>query len=1253
MIRVALRRGILGTSEVEVFEVAWTGQSAADVLASRWPEEWKDLPVAVALNGRKLSAEELGLGLPDGVELVAAPDPQGLEPISWTAIFVYAIITAAISAAVSYIVYTLTPKPKPPDVPQDNDDAASPTYGFSGLSTTYGQGYLIPVVLGEHDAGGQVISTSVAVDYVAAPLAERAQFIVALSEGRIEGIGSETGGALGEANALGGISTTPPGSYIGPLPAGVRVNGNAYDPNSLNPGLQLWLRCGELDQSALPPPFVGASVVQAVGENFNDTGARHSYTINDTEPIHRVALILTAPGGVFRLVQGNAQIYGPIVFGIRWRPVGETTWRNFYNPQRGSVAASISFAGQVLSTDTWTEKKELALTATAEGVSGPIEVELNRTTPGLGTLSGSDTVTWRQVEWSAPHRFGYGGLALIGVDVEATERVNGAQPRFQIRTRGVRVRAWDPVSGFSPRSWQVPTAAPWNIYTHPIGRNPAWLAVEFLTARWGLGRWISSSQIDLEAFGRWAIYCDEPAGTWADGPRYRFDGVLDRQAPAWETLQQIASSAGAAIFFRGDQVSVIYRFRDAHGIGTPFQVAAKARSQLFSAALLRDVAVRWLPVADRPTIRTFQFLNAAKDFAGDALDVEDPDALFDPTEFGHVEARKQTDQAFGVTRASQLFRQGVWEHRVARQVTKEVEFSVPFFALAAEVGDVVGVQIDFVLPYANEALGLTIRTGGTATTTVAVDQALELAGGKTYELLARDPEGAIAQATITSAAGTYAAGDLLSLASAVDVDPGAPAAIGVVGQVVEDFEIVSISLEQNLDRRVRAVLWTPNAYDVPDPSLFDDGSPPEISESVGNGDIPQTIWSEVFDEVSPEEISIRRDLETAGHWISFRRPASRLGGAARVYVRRPGSTLFTFSGLVEAGRSSVYVENLSRLETIEVAVVLENRSGIFGQALAQHYAELIVPEFPPVQPTAPSGAVLEFAGDAGVRVRWNRQDGVGEIEIRRGSSWADGQVVAVLPGSSSSWVDPTPRPLDVSTNPIYWLASRAAGVYSNGVAVYDLEGLTGPGQLLPATAERLILAELVDNPTTGTLDRLAWATDDDGREGYSHQDEELEGLYTSPTLVLKDDTATEFTADAYWTADADSWTRDAETVDSWTWSIVSGESLWRSIDLRPASLARPGVHELTIDQVYPDTITLDDLDRTRPELLAYSRDLEPGARAGVELESRYWLDGAWSAWSRHRNGRRRASRIQVRAFVWRESFDLVTILEGLTVSAYL
>ena len=1251
MIRVALRRGILGTSTVETFEVEWRGQSAADVLASRWPEEWKDLPVAVALNGRRLTAEELALGLPDGVDLVAAPDPQGVDPISWTALIVYALVTAAISAAVSYVVYALTPKPKAPDQPQENDDGGSPTYSFQGLSTTYGQGYLIPVVLGEHDAAGQVISTSVAVDYFSSPLSERAQFIVALSEGRIEGIGLETGGALGESDSLGGISSTTAGSYVGPLPSGVRVNGNAYDANSLNPGLLLWLRCGEFDQSPLPAPFTGSSIVQAVGETFNDAGARHGYTIIDTEPIHRVSLILSAPQGLFQLVNGSPVSYGPIRFGLRWRPVGEATWRTFYSVTRGSPVSAIDFGGQVISTDAWAEKTSLALSSSGVGVSGPIEVELNRQTPGLGALSGADTVIWRQIEWSAPHRFGYGGLALVGLDIEASDRVNGSQPRFQLRTRGVQVRAWDPVSGFSPRSWQAPTAAPWNIYAHPIAQNPAWLAVEFLTSRWGLGRWISPARIDLEAFGRWAVYCDAPAGSWTDGPRYRFDGVLDRQAPAWEILQQIASSAGAAIYFRGDQVTVVYRFRDGHGSGTPFATAGKARTQLFSAAVLRDVAVRWLPIADRPTIRSFQFLNAAKDFVGDALDVVDPDANFNPTTFDAVDPRKQTDQAFGVVRASQLFRQGVFEHRVSRLVTKEVEFSVPFFALAAEVGDVVGVQIDFVLPYANEALGLTIYTGGTATTSVALDQAVTLQAGRTYELLARNADGEIEQATITSAAGTYAAGATITLATPVDLDAGAPAAVGVVGQVVEDFEIISITLEENLDRRVKAVLWTPDAYDVPDPALFDDGAPPEISESVGDGDLIQTTWADVFDEVDADQIAIRRDLELGGHWISFRRPASRLGGAARVYVRRPGSTLFVFSGLVEPGRSSLYVENLTRGETIEVAVVLANRAGVFGQALADHYAELVVPEFPDVQPTSPSGAVFDLAADAGVRISWNRQEGLGSIEIRRGASWIDGEVLAVLDGSSSSWIDALPRPLDVSTNPTYWLATRSAGLYSVAVAAVDRDGLTGPGQLLPGTSERIVFAELVDNPTTGTLDGLAWSTDDEGREGYGHQAGELEGLYTSPTLVLEDDEAAEFTADAYWTADADAWARDSETVDAWTWTIFGGEALWRSIDIRPASLARPGVHELTIDQVYPDDLTIEDLERSRPELLAYSRDLEPGARARVELESRYYLEGAWSAWAPHVNGRRRASRFEVRALVWRESFEVVVLLEGLTVSA--
>jgi hypothetical protein len=104
------------------------------------------------------------------------------------------------------------------------------------------------------------------------------------------------------------------------------------------------------------------------------------------------------------------------------------------------------------------------------------------------------------------------------------------------------------------------------------------------------------------------------------------------------------------------------------------------------------------------------------------------------------------------------------------------------------------------------------------------------------------------------------------------------------------------------------------------------------------------------------------------------------------------------------------------------------------------------------------------------------------------------------------------------------------------------------------------------------------------------------------------------------------------------------------IDLRPPSVRAPGITGRTIDEHFGE-LTLEELELYDVPL--WIRIGEIGRRYGVEIESRFYSGGAWSSWKVHRNGLRRASRIQVRATLWRESYDLVAMLEALDVTATL
>ena len=107
----------------------------------------------------------------------------------------------------------------------------------------------------------------------------------------------------------------------------------------------------------------------------------------------------------------------------------------------------------------------------------------------------------------------------------------------------------------------------------------------------------------------------------------------------------------------------------------------------------------------------YLFRNAEKSYEWTPLAVVDPDGTMDSmTEHRPDHWRKEQLKMIGVTHASQLFRMGSIEHRLRRLVTKEIDFRVPWQALALQVGDIVGIQTDVMRPYSSEALGMTIHT---------------------------------------------------------------------------------------------------------------------------------------------------------------------------------------------------------------------------------------------------------------------------------------------------------------------------------------------------------------------------------------------------------------------------------------------------------------------------------------------------------------------------------------------------------------
>lgn len=1008
----------------------------------------------------------------------------------------------------------------------------------------------------------------------------------------------------GIAAVLNWVHLLVSGSRVGRLDIVTAVN---QVRTNATPGARAWIRPGDLDQSELPAgDFPGTSAAFSPAGQLDDYGVEFVWTYESTEQISSVRFVFAFPGGLYQVdPQGNPSAY-PVRVVYWWREVGSQSWRLFWENNRYDQARDL---GVMAGVGSLVESFSLDLVPPGSPpVRGPIEIRVLRTTVRGGSRVVSSCV-WRNVSVQTPHVLAYPGVALLGLELVAGARFSGGLPNIVTRIDGIKVRVWDATHGFSPRTWEIP-AAPFNFMLRPPGRNPAWILLDFLTSPWGLGRFLKDSDLDLPSFRRWAAFCDRDPSTtspWNEAA-HTCDIVGDSPRPAWEWVLSICATGRASPIYRNGKIGVVYQYRDAHSdIG--ITVPAKTPTQLITAGNCERVQVTWLPKANRATAFLFQFLNEDSLYAQDVLPVEDDESTInDPAAMRKDEYRPETIQAYGTTRPSQVFREGIFRHRVQRLVRRELTFVTGRWALAAEAGDLILFEHELLRPFAADVpLNMSIRTGGSGVTSVVIDHA---AAGAT-QIVVRDEEGKPQTRTITAAV-VSGKTTTLTLSAAVTCKAGAPCVVGITDKLVQPYEIVAITLQEDLKREVRAIQWVPEIHDEVTPEEFG---------ALGSTD----FLGQPEQEGEPPFADLRVIPNRDGtHLVTWSRPPSRLGVPVRVYAREDLTGTWLQIGTTEGDQ--ITYAHFTPGRTYEVAVAAENVSG--GPRLPDDGLRLVfVPEeFPPFAPPAVTN-VRSVALDDFLQIEWDDLDvrDLAEFEIRIGTCWTSGE--PVHRGRAARVLLPNPPGGGTAM-----IAARSrSGLYGTPV----LATLPAWG---PRNREQLLLEDDLAPSPAGTHSSTQWNAD-----GWIELAAgALSGTYTS----VAQDLTTQ--GPYYWQVQANRAEIENDTIDDWAFTVDSGEARWRTLNGRPASPCAPGIDwQTTIDDL---PMTIDDLPGT---LLVHGHVGETGSHTRVLIESRFEFNGVWSDWKKHSDRTVVARKMQVRATLTRESDRYEARVTGLTYAAYL
>jgi len=202
----------------------------------------------------------------------------------------------------------------------------------------------------------------------------------------------------------------------------------------------------------------------------------------------------------------------------------------------------------------------------------------------------------------------YPYTALLGLEGIANDQLSGAFPEITIQGK------WRKTVDLS-----AATAAAWS-------DSFPWAVADILTdARYGLGQWFTSSDIDTASFDTWATFC-ETSVTDPDGQssqRYRFDGAVDAGEVAVDSLRRMCALAqGLLVWYEGTwsmvvdtTTSSVFAFTDGSDGTTPNIV---------------DGSVKWNePTEEAPNVLIGQFQNRDNDWEPDTLTLEDRASLDD------------------------------------------------------------------------------------------------------------------------------------------------------------------------------------------------------------------------------------------------------------------------------------------------------------------------------------------------------------------------------------------------------------------------------------------------------------------------------------------------------------------------------------------------------------------------------------------------------------------------------------------------
>ncbi len=951
--------------------------------------------------------------------------------------------------------------------------ASSPTYGWDGIRTNMGQGSPVPLIYGEHITGGTLIGIYVSTDGEKNYL----NMLIALGEGEIGGIMKEDLSGLCASNA--------DNPYI-------KIDNNFL--SNYGAGNYWWdYRLGTQEQEIIP----GWEDIKIVYEPGSPSlkGDNYIYTTVDSDvEAFELGIRYTQ-----MVVYWHNRTYAETLnLRISHRIHGTAEWTD---------DGVFSVAGATMSPlRRRFRKDELAPN------QYDIKIHFESMDPGYDSDAFLDNVT--EIKYGA---ISYPFTAVVALKFLATEKMSGSTPNVLIRMRGLKIK---------------------NLETEVVewSPNPIYAVNDaIVNERYGLGRFLSSVNIDTDQLIEEAQHCFEMVGDGTKRPAdavtatsltcssYTFvAGDIGRTICMVSPLDSTAYTSLLITSLTGDhQANGTAGWSDGIPTGSEWEfgehrfeldLVVDSQDNAISQIQVMCASFRCAPLwtknvvqliidrkktpsylfnmgnilegafqhtfgseKEKPTVIEVDFANRDSYYQREVREVDNNEAFL-----ANNPRRIRKLSLLGCTRPSQIFREGRYQLRAAQLQDQSIQFGAMIDAIHNLPGDLIKFQHDV------NAWGKGGRIMAATINSITVDQEIQIEAGKTYVVTVRQPGATAGSEILETRTVNNAAGytNLLTVSSNFSAVPQGFSlyAFGQSNVEAVPFTITKLTRTKDNQMQVEASLYDVNVH--ADTGII----------------LPEPIYSQLPNplKVLPvTNLTLTQGGNTLddGSWspwveIGFVAPDDPIVVAwdhCEVYISISLDGFVTeatqFYG--NCTQQNGYVIRSSWLVagvTLRVRLVSVNKSNKKGDWSTSPYADITIAGNATAPANVSGFAVTQVADH--LNFAWNAvtDPDVDHYEIREGASWAAGTEIAYrLYGLAFTLFDFT------SGAKHYWIkAVNRSGIPSANAAGYLITvvgvdiGTTPSGLTVDSTFKYIILSWTNASSPNVQYTEI-WRSDDNNR----------------------------------------------------------------------------------------------------------------------------------------------------------------------------